>query len=209
MIVPIALEVTREEVEAKVMSAKQQGARRFHIDIIDGLFADNITVAPADLEGIDFGPMELDIHLLVDDPVEWLPECVALSPRRIYAQVERMGSIHYYLKAMREYKGIMAGLGVGLGTSLETQEKEGLLLAECLLLMAIEPGFAGQPFEPEVLPRIEALREDYGREIFVDGGINPTTYRQVLAAGADSAGANTAYWRGDFGRGKGMYEEER
>lgn len=201
MIVPISLESDIEVVREQVVKARVVGATRFHVDIIDGLYADNVTVAPADLQALDFSGLELDLHLLVDDPVEWLPECVALSPKRIYAQIEKMGNIEYFVKTLREHEGVKVGLGLGLHTPLSALDSMILDQIDGVVLMAIEAGFGGTPFHPEVLARIRALRGRYQGEIFVDGGITPATYQQVLEAGATEAGANSAYWRGEFDRG--------
>lgn len=198
MIVPISLENDIEVVLGQVKTAKERGAVRIHIDIIDGLYADNITIAPADLQAVDFLGMELDLHLLVDDPVEWLPECVALSPKRIYAQIEKMGSIEYFITALKEHRGIQVGLGIDLPTHIEAVRESEFELADEILLMSVKAGWSGQDFDPTIINKIKKLRTTFTKEIFVDGGINPKTYKQVTQAGATEAGANTAYWRGDF-----------
>jgi ribulose-phosphate 3-epimerase len=173
-------------------------ASSFHVDIIDGYYADNITVSPADLQELDFGSLQLDIHLLVDDPTEWVEECIALSPNRLIAQVEKMGSIEHYIEVVRGYGGAQVGIGVGLYTPITSLSPAILKTVDVILLMAIEPGFGGTPFHPAVLPKITELRAKWSGTIITDGGINPETYKEVLQAGADEAGANSALWRGDF-----------
>ena len=147
VVTPIVLESDAVEIQRKADLAKSF-ARTFHIDIIDGLYADNLTIAPADLQGLRLSPLAVDLHLLVDDPVEWLPECVALKPARIIAQVERMGNIDHYLAAIREYGKIGVGLGVGIHTSLSEIEDEVLAQTDVIILMAIEAGFSGNLFLP-------------------------------------------------------------
>lgn len=198
MIVPISLESDIEVVKDQVEKIRTKKEKRIHIDIIDGLYADNVTVAPADLQAINFGGIELDLHLLVDDPVEWIPECVALTPTRIYAQIEKMGNIEYYIETLREHPEVKVNLGIGLDTPVESLGAETLNKIDGVLLMAIEAGFGGTPFHEKVLPKIKALRSRYEGEIFIDGGIDPTRYKEVLAAGASEAGANSAYWKGEF-----------
>lgn len=198
MIVPISLERKIEVVREQLATLRNYKIRRIHIDIIDGLYADNITVSPADLQELDFAGMELDLHLLVDDPVEWIPECVAIKPTRVIAQIEKMGNIEYFLQVMEEQQGVQTYLGVGIHTPLAELGRDVLKRIDGVLLMAIEPGFGGNPFLPEVLGKIRELRTIYQGEIFVDGGIKPATYRQVLEAGASEAGANSYLWQGDF-----------
>lgn len=198
MITPISLESDIDVVRGQIDRARRIGATRFHIDIIDGLFADNITVAPADLQALDLSEINVDFHLLVDDPAEWLEECVALKPARIFAQIERMGSIEYFVQALRSYGTVQVGLGIGLHTPIESLTDAILGQTDAVLLMAIEPGFGGSPFHPEVLPKIHELRSRWDGWIVIDGGITPSRYTQVHLAGASEAGANSALWKGDF-----------
>lgn len=211
MITPISLESDIDVVRGQIDRARRVGAQRFHIDIIDGLFADNITVAPADLQSVNLTGIDVDLHLLVDDPAEWLEECIALSPARIFAQIERMGSIEYFISALRGYGTSKVGIGVGLHTPLDILTDEILRDVDGVLLMAIEPGFGGTPFHEAVLPKIRELRSRWDGWIVIDGGITPETYTQVHTAGASEAGANSALWKGNFEENftKFMDEEAR
>jgi ribulose-phosphate 3-epimerase len=147
---------------------------------------------------LDISGILLDIHLLVDDPTEWIEECVALKPDRIFAQVERMGNIEYFVQALAGYGGVRVGLGLGIATPLTTLTDHILGDIDSVLLMAIEPGYSGRQFDPAVITKIQELRKRWDGTIAVDGGINPETYIQSLSAGATEAGANTALWKGDF-----------
>ena len=196
IITPIVLESDARAIQRKADLAKQF-ATTFHVDIIDGMYADNVTVAPADLQGVPLAPLAVDLHLLVDDPVEWLPECVALSPTRIFAQIEKMGDIGHYIQALREHAGVGVGVGVGIHTPLTELTDEILQKIDGVILMAIEAGFSGKPFQTAVLPRIKELRKRYLGPIVVDGGINPERAKLCFAAGATEVGANSYLWQGD------------
>ncbi len=196
VVTPIVLEQDMRVISEHAAIAKTF-AHTFHVDIIDGMYADNITVAPADLQGIDFSPLAVDIHLLVDDPVEWLPECAALSPARIFAQIEKMGSIEHYIEVLRGHGGVGIGLGVGIHTPLSELTKEILEKVDGIILMAIEAGFSGNPFLPAVLPRIKELRGRYAGPIVIDGGINPEHAKLCFEAGASEIGANSFMWNGN------------
>lgn len=198
MITPISLESEIEVTKRQLEQVKEIGAERFHIDIIDGLYADNLTVAPADLQALDLGRMAVDLHLLVDDPVEWIPECAALKPTRIFAQIERMGNIEDYIERLREQGKIKIGLALDITTPIESLRSQVLSQIDGVLLMSVKAGYSGQEFDKRVLPRIKELRKRWRGWIVIDGGINPETYRQVMEAGASEAGANSALWRGDF-----------
>lgn len=197
MITPIIMESDFEVVRAKMAQLRERGEQRVHFDIGDGLFSELITVAPADLQAIELTGMEIDFHLLVDDPLEWIEECVALKPKRVIGQIEHMGSQNVFVEAVESY-GAEAGLALLLPTPIEAIEKELLAKVKTILLLEIPPGTTGSQFDMRVIEKIKSLREQYSGQIVVDGGINPETYQLAMKAGASEAGANSAYWRGDF-----------
>ena len=184
-------------VAAKMLSLKEKKIDRVHIDIGDGLFSDLLTIAPSDLQEIDTANMKMDIHLLVDDPSEWIEECVALNPKRLIGQIERMGSQVQFLETIESYK-CAAGLALEIHTPIEEIEKDALDKAKVILLLAVPAGTSGSSFDKQVIGKIMELKKIYNGAILIDGAMDQTTYKQVLAAGATEAGANSAWWRGDF-----------
>jgi len=202
MITPIIMESDLEIVKTKITQLKSSGEKRVHVDIGDGLFSDLISISPADLQELDLSNLSMDIHLLVDDPTEYIEECVALNPARLISQIERMGSQVRYLESVRGYDaGTLGGLALKIETPIEAIEPEALELASAIILLEIPPGTSGSPFDMHVLPKIRELRKIYTGKIIVDGGINPETYKLAMVAGADEAGANSSYWKGDFNHG--------
>jgi pentose-5-phosphate-3-epimerase len=186
-----------DEVGRKLSILREQNLDRVHIDIGDGLFSDLLSIAPADLQQFDLSKFKMDIHLLVDDPTEWIEESVALKPARLIAQIEHMGSQLAYLENVEGY-GIEGGLALKIETPIEEIEPESLEEAKTILFLAIPPGTTGSPFDERVISKIKALRAKYKGSILIDGAMNPETYERVIKAGASEAGANSAYWRGDF-----------
>lgn len=197
MITPIIMESNLAVVTAKMLALKERKVDRVHIDIGDGLFSDLLTISPADLQEVDTAKMKMDIHLLVDDPLEWVEECVALKPQRIFGQIEHMGSQKLFTETVEGYD-VIAGLALKLETPIEAIEEDMLKKVKAILLLEIPPGTTGSPFDNKVLGKLEELRKIYKGEIVMDGGINPETYQLVMSCGASEAGANSAYWRGDF-----------
>ncbi len=196
MITPIIMESDLDVVREKVATLKSRGGERVHVDIGDGLFSDLLSIAPADLQEVELTGLKLDLHLLVDDPTEYIEECVALTPTRLIAQIERMGSQVRYLETVQDYgAGVLGGLALKIETPIEAIEPEALSLAGAIVLLEIPPGTSGSPFDMRVLPKIEELRAKYRGQIIVDGGINPETYKLAKLAGADEAGANSWYWK--------------
>ena len=196
MITPIIMESDVKVVGEKLSVLRERTAKRVHIDIGDGLFSDLLTIAPADLQQFDLSRLEVDIHLLVDDPTEWIEESVALSPQRLIAQVERMGSQTAFLQAVEGYGAVKGGLALKVETPIEELETEALQLCDVVLLLAVPAGTSGSIFDSRVLPKITALRKLYSGSILIDGGMNKKTYEQVIAAGASEVGANSSYWSG-------------
>ncbi len=197
MITPIIMESDIKVVAAKMLSLKEKAVDRVHIDIGDGLFSDLLTIAPSDLQEIDTANMKMDIHLLVDDPSEWIEECVALNPKRLIGQIERMGSQVQFLETIKSYK-CEGGLALEIHTPIEEIEKEALDKTKVIILLAIPAGTTGSAFDERVIQKIKNLRKIYKGSILIDGAMNPATYKLVIDEGASEAGANSAWWRGDF-----------
>lgn len=200
MITPIIMELEQDIVADKLAKLREKKINKVHIDLGDGLLSDLITIAPADLQQFNISDMEVDLHLLVDDPMEYVEECVALSPRRLIAQIERMGSQTLFLETVAGYS-VAGCLGIGIDTPIEEIETEALKLCKTILLLAVPMGTSGTPFDQRVLGKIKDLRKIFDGSILIDGGINQLTYAQIIAAGASEAGANSAYWKGEFNHG--------
>ncbi|EKD79986.1 MAG: hypothetical protein ACD_40C00229G0005 [uncultured bacterium] len=195
MITPIIMESDIEVVKEKVGMLRRQQEKRVHFDIGDGLFSELFTIAPADLQALDLGQMRIDFHLLVDDPAEWIEECVALGPKRIIGQIEHMGSKELFVETVAGYGG-EAGLALKMETPIEAVGKDMLTRVKTILLLEIPPGTTGSPFDMRVLDKIRELRGKFGGNILVDGGVNPETYKLAIEAGANEAGANSTWWGG-------------
>lgn len=196
MITPIIMESDLSGVEEKLSLLRARGIDNVHFDIGDGLFSDLLTISPADLQELNTSHMKMDIHLLVDDPTEWVEECVALNPKRLIGQIERMGSQTLFLELVSSYQFI-AGLALEIGTPIEEIEEEALKKAKVILLLAVPAGTSGSKFNEKVIEKIRELRKIYKGNILLDGGINKNNYDLIIKAGATEAGANSAYWKGE------------
>ena len=178
------------------------GARVFHYDVGDGRFVPPITIGPIVLKDVapaihDAGGV-VDVHLMT------------VSPENHFAELAEAGadSVTVHLEACPELAGVVhrareQELEVGLAFKPETEVAAAVDAAhahdvDLVLCMSIEPGYSGQPFMPEALPRIAELRRLLRPEIHVqvDGGIGPETIRGAHDAGADLLVAGTAI----FGR---------
>lgn len=194
MMTPIIMEESLEVVENKVQLLRQRGEARVHFDIGDGLFSELLSVTPADLASINLEGLGIDIHLLVDDPTEWLQECVVIKPKRVIGQIERMGSQTGFVEEVIA-EGAIAGLALELATPVASLEKEALEKCEVVLLLSVPAGTSGSKFDERVISKIGELREIYKGNILVDGGINQETEKLVMEAGASETGMNSYYWK--------------
>ena len=150
------------------------GCRVFHFDVGDGHFVPPVTIGPVVLRSIaplvhEAGGV-LDCHLMVDDPVHHFAEIAESGGDSVTFHVEVADDPAAVIAAAREL-GLGAGVAFSPGTAVEeaVRAAEGADLALC---MSIEPGYSGQEFMPEALPRIARLRELVDCHVQVDGGIN-------------------------------------
>ena len=179
-----------------------------HVDVMDNHFVPNLTLGPPVVASLRKATaLPLDCHLMIDDPDRWAPGYAELGAANVTFHVEAATDAVQTARAIRA-AGALAGLSLKPGTPLEPYE-EILREFDTLLVMTVEPGFGGQSFMPDVLPKVRRARELVSGghlRLFleVDGGIDLDTIEQAAEAGADVFVAGSAvYGRDDRGRGGG------
>jgi ribulose-phosphate 3-epimerase len=186
-----------EQIEALL----EAGARVFHFDVGDGHFVPPVTIGPIVLRSI--APLVherggvLDCHLMVDDPLHHFSEIAESGGDSVTFHVEVAEDPAAVIAAAREL-GLGAGVACNPATPVE-RLAEAARDADLALCMSIEPGYSGQAFMPEALPRLRRLRELLPDSVHVqvDGGIGAETVRPAREAGANLLVAGTAVFGAD------------
>ena len=169
-----------------------------HVDVMDNHFVPNLTFGPQMVERLQaVSPIPLDVHLMIDDVDRWAPGYAELGAFSVTFHAEATSDPVALARRLRSI-GSRAGIAVKPGTSIEPYLE---LLPEFdqLLVMTVEPGFGGQSFIAEMLPKIAAARaaiERFGGEVWlqVDGGITEQTIVAAAGAGADTFVAGSAVY---------------
>ncbi len=177
----ILTESSREAQEQILWIASFPKIRTVQVDVIDGHFADNTTITPADFWDLDFGELSCDAHLMTEEPLDFVYECIEYREhapiRSVIGQIERMGSQEHFIEAVTKQQW-QVGLSLDLFTPIESIDDDSWHRLDCVQLMSIEAGFQGQAFDERVFDKLKDLRKvldekGLSPEVIVDGGISP------------------------------------
>jgi ribulose-phosphate 3-epimerase len=177
------------------------GADWLHVDVMDAHFVPNLTIGLPVVQSLHKATdLPLDCHLMIDDPDRWAPGYAEAGAANVTFHIEAAKNAVQTARAIRS-AGALAGLSVKPGTPLEPY-LELLREFDTLLVMTVEPGFGGQKFMAEVLPKVRLAREQVRSGhlrlfVEVDGGIAPDTIEAAAEAGADVFVAGSAVFGAD------------
>jgi ribulose-phosphate 3-epimerase len=165
------------------------GADYIHVDVMDGHFVPNITIGAPVVASIRRATsLPLDVHLMIEHPERYISQFAEAGADIITVHVEASPHLQATIRLIKEL-GARAGVSLNPPTPIGTVE-EFLPHVDLVLVMSVNPGFGGQPFIPETLPRIANVRkllDDRGlhAELEVDGGINADNAPGIVKAGAN------------------------
>lgn len=182
-----------------IAAAEAAGADYIHVDVMDGRFVPNITMGPLVVEAARrVTSLPLDVHLMIVEPEKHIPAFVEAGADLVSVQVEVCAHLNRVVQQIRE-----AGARPAVVLNPHTPAvavQDVLPFVDMVLVMTVNPGFGGQAFIPETLPKIQTIRQmieagNRAVDIEVDGGIDAHTARQVVRHGANVLVAGTSVFR--------------
>ena len=187
-IAPSILSADFARLGEQVGEAEAAGADYIHVDVMDGHFVPNITVGPLIVEALrPHTSLPLDVHIMIAEPERYIRDFCEAGADILTFHAEATPHVHRAIQYIKEC-GVKAGVSINPATPLGAVE-EVLPFADLVLVMSVNPGFGGQSFIPETLPKVVRLRRlldegGYGAELEIDGGIKPDTAPEAVRAGA-------------------------
>ncbi len=196
IIAPSILSADFGRLGEEIAAVEKAGADWIHVDVMDGRFVPNITIGPPIVKALRGATkLPFDVHLMIVEPEKYVDAFADAGADTITVHVEACTHLHRTLQQIRARKK-RAGVVLNPATSEETL-KYVMGLVDLILVMSVNPGFGGQSFLAEVLPKVARIRRMIDEEkrpidLEIDGGISETTVRQATKAGARALVAGNA-----------------
>lgn len=197
-IAPSILSADFAKLGEEIKDVDKGGADYIHIDVMDGHFVPNITIGPLIVDAIrPVTDLPLDVHLMIENPDNYIPSFGKAGADIISVHAEACPHLHRTVHLIKDL-GIKAGVVLNPATPVSAIQHV-IDDVDLVLLMTVNPGFGGQSFIHQVLPKVSQVREMVERsgkdiDVEIDGGVNPVTARLCETAGANVLVAGSAIY---------------
>lgn len=200
-VAPSILAADFVNLERDIYDIEKNGADWIHVDVMDGTFVPNFSFGLPALKAIrNVTDMPLDVHLMIERPIRYVERFVAAGADwlTIHIEADSHENTVNALKLIRSM-GCRAGISLKPGTKAEEAEQY-LQLCDLILVMTVQPGFGGQKFKEDMMPKLRALRSrldevNPGCILSVDGGVDRNTAPICKASGAEVLVTGSAYFK--------------
>lgn len=205
LLAPSILSADFSRLKEELAAIEQAGADWVHLDVMDGHYVPNLTFGPPLIKALRKATrLPFDVHLMIEKPELSIDQYIDAGADWLTVHAEASTHLHRTLDYIQK-KGIKAGVSLNPATPA-TQLDYVLERVDLVLVMTVNPGFGGQAFIPEVVPKISALRAAFDAKglkphISVDGGVDAKVIPRLVEAGADVFVAGSAVFNsGDYAK---------
>ncbi|MCX5679122.1 MAG: ribulose-phosphate 3-epimerase [Candidatus Omnitrophica bacterium] len=191
LIAPSILSADFSKLGEEVRAVERSGADWIHVDVMDGHFVPNITMGPLVVKSIrPVTKLPIDVHLMIKEPERYIESFAKAGADIITFHIESEGEPKEIIRLIKYFK---KHVGVSIKPNTDIKLIAPILkMVDMVLVMTVEPGFGGQGFIADCLPKIEEVRKIFSKDIEVDGGINESFAKDVIAKGANVIVAGTS-----------------
>ncbi len=191
LIAPSILSADFAKLGDEIKAVDKAGADWIHVDVMDGHFVPNITIGPVVLKWVrPFTKLPFDVHLMIKNPEMYIESFAKAGADIITFHSEVEEDPKELIRLIRYFK---KKVGISIKPKTDISKIEPVLqMVDMVLVMTVEPGFGGQGFIFDCLPKVEEVRKIFKKDIQVDGGVNIETAPEVIRRGANVLVAGTA-----------------